>query len=123
MRIKIKTVTLEEYETLLKSQGHFNAEDVTFMCPRCGTIQSARDLMDAGVGETLDEVDKYLAFSCVGRWNDKKGCNWTLGGLFQIHNFAVVTPDGVQHPRFEPMTIEEAKEREKTEKTKTKKGE
>jgi hypothetical protein len=37
------------------------------------------------------------------------GCNWTLGGLFQMHALEVVTEDGERHPRFEVATPEEAK--------------
>ena len=66
----------------------------------------------------MDEVEKYLGFSCFGRWTHQKpppkekgtqhGCNWTLGGLFQCHDLEVVTPDGKKHPRFELATQAEA---------------
>lgn len=98
----MKTVTLDEFHALLKAQG-VPIEDVKFRCPRCGTVQSARDLIEAGAGKNLDEVEGYLAFSCVGRFTKDKGCDWTLGGLLKIHTFEVVTPDGQKHPRFEPV--------------------
>ena len=100
----MKTLTLEEFKTAIKSQGKDRIEDVTFRCPSCKTLQSAQDLIDAGAGKSMDDVEKYLAFSCVGRWNESKGCDWTLGGLFPIHKLEVVTPDGKHHPRFEPAT-------------------
>lgn len=100
----MKTMTVEEFWSALKAQEKKRIEDVTFKCPRCGTLQCAQDLIDAGAGSDIDEVEKYLAFSCVGRWSDSKGCDWTLGGLFQIHTLEVVTPDGKHHPRFEPAT-------------------
>ena len=85
----------------------------------CGTIQSAFDLVKAGAGKDFDEVEKYLGFSCIGRWTHHKpppkkrgtqvGCNWTLGGLFQTHELVVETPDAKQHPRFELATPQEAK--------------
>lgn len=99
----MKEIALKEWEALLKSQG-VPLVDVTFECPRCKTLQSANDLIKAGAGKTLDEVQPFLGYSCVGRWTKDKGCDWTLGGLFQIHELVVVTEDGVKHPRFRPLT-------------------
>ena len=76
-------------------------------------------LIEAGAGETEDDVEPFVGFSCVGRWTGKgsalgtdaprgEGCNWTLGGLFQLHKLVVITPDGERHPRFTPATPEEA---------------
>jgi hypothetical protein len=100
----MKTMTLEDFHAALKAQGKARIEDVTFICPNCTTLQSAQDLIDAGAGKNFDEVEKYLAFSCVGRWSNDKGCKWTLGGLFKIHSFEVVTPDGEHHSMFEPAS-------------------
>ena len=102
----MKTMTLEEFQKALKSQGRDRIEEVTFRCPNCKTLQSAQDLVDAGAGKSMSEVEDYLAFSCVGRWSKEKGCDWTLGGLFQMHELEVITPDGKHHPRFEPATAE-----------------
>lgn len=113
----MKTQTLEEYHAGLKAQG-VPIEHVALKCPMCHTIQSAQDLIAAGAGKNMDEVEKYLGFSCFGRWTHQKpppkekgtqhGCNWTLGGLFQCHDLEVVTPDGKKHPRFELATQAEA---------------
>lgn len=113
----MKTVTLDEFQDLIKSQGRERIEDVTFRCPVCGTLQSAQDLIDAGAGSNMREVEKYVGFSCVGRFTGAgahvkdeppgRGCNWTLGGLFRAHELEVVTPDGKHHPMFEPATAEE----------------
>lgn len=99
----MKTCTVEEFEGMIKAQNRDSIDDVTFQCPRCKTVQSARDLINAGAGKDFDDVEKYLAFSCVGRWDKDKGCDWTLGGLFRIHELEVITPDGKKHPRFMPM--------------------
>ena len=99
----MKTMTIEEFHAALKAQCADRIEDITLICPHCKTIQSPQDLIDAGAGENMEEVEKYVGFSCVGRWSEDKGCNWTLGGLFQIHELEVVTPDGKHHPRFEPV--------------------
>jgi len=113
----MKTMSLEEYLAALKSQG-VPTEHLAFQCPMCGTVQSGFDLIAAGVGDQFDDVEKYLGFSCVGRWLQSgdppgvpgRGCNWTLGGFMQLHKIEVVTPDGKHHPRFEPCTPVEALE-------------
>lgn len=113
------TMTLEEFEAHLKAQG-VPIEHVALRCPVCSTIQSASDLIAAGAGEDFNAVEGYLGFSCVGRWTDAGsyktgdptgyGCDWTLGGLFGFHELEVATPDGKKHPRFMPVTREEAQQ-------------
>jgi hypothetical protein len=113
-----KEIRLKEFQEMLKAQG-VPREDMAFVCPICGTIQSARDLIAAGAGKTFEDVEKFVAFSCVGRWTkigqhklDREpgwGCDWTLGGLLKCHAVDVVTPDGGIYPRFEPATPEQAK--------------
>lgn len=114
----IRKLTVDEFHREMKALGAPSLEDLAFVCPMCGTVQSARDLIAAGAGDDFAAVEKFLAFSCVGRWTGAKAprnqpdggpCNWTLGGLFQTHRLTVVTPDGEQHPRFEPATPEQAK--------------
>ena len=113
----VTKVTLAEFHSSLKAQG-VEREDLAFRCPMCRTVQSARDLIAAGAGRAFDDVERYLAFSCVGRWTgagsprtepDGKPCNWTLGGLFALHRLEVVTPDGKAQPRFEVASPDEAK--------------
>jgi hypothetical protein len=114
----MKTMTLEEFHAAIKAQ-QVGAEDWAFICPMCGYIQSARDLIAAGAGEDFAAVESVLAFSCVGRWtgagtprgSKQPGpCNWTLGGLCHTQKLEVITPDGEHHPRFEPATPEQARE-------------
>ncbi len=113
----MKTMTLEEFQTALRAQGVKSHNDAAFVCPMCGIVQSARDLIQAGAGKTFDEVERYLAFSCVGRWTaasaprreqDGSPCNWTLGGLLTLHKLEVEMPDGERHPRFDLATSEQA---------------
>lgn len=101
----------------LKAQG-VPRDHLALICPRCRTVQSAADLIAAGAGSDFEAVERYLGFSCVGRFTgagsprrepDGKLCNWTLGGLFQLHELVVVTDDGERHPRFMPATPEQAK--------------
>lgn len=112
----MQTMTLDEYKAAVIAQG-VPHEHIAVKCPMCGTIQSGADLIKAGAGADFDAVEKYLAFSCVGRFTgagsprkkpDGKPCNWTLGGFFQLHKLVVVTPDGQRHPRFELATPAEA---------------
>jgi len=117
--MSLATIDLADFHLLLRSQS-VPREHTAFHCHMCGTVQSAADLIAAGAGDTFEEVEKYLGFSCVGRWTHRKpppvatakgtqiGCNWTLGGLFQFHELAVRTPDGKTHPIFKPATPEEA---------------
>ena len=97
----MKIMTLEEFMKAIKSQG-VAIIDATFKCPACKTLQSANDLIKAGAGKNFDEVEKYIGFSCIGRFDKSKGCDWTLGGLFSIHELEVVTSDGEHHMRFMP---------------------
>lgn len=113
------TMTLDEFREALRAQGVPAPEDYAFVCPRCRCIESARDYIAAGAGATFDEVERYLGFSCVGRFigatsprkePDGKPCDWTLGGLFSLHRLEVLTPDGKRHPCFEPATPEQAQQ-------------
>lgn len=112
----MKTMTLDEHRAALKAQG-VDHLDYAFVCPACGTVQSAQSLIKAGAGNAFDEVTKYLGFSCVGRFTgagspraepDGKPCNWTLGGLFHIHELEVCGPDGEVYQRFDIATPEQA---------------
>lgn len=113
----MRRLTVQEFHAEIRAQGAADRRDIAFKCPICRTVQSARDLIAAGAGENMDAVEKFLGFSCVGRFTDAgehkrgapagNGCNWTLGGLFQLHELEVVTEDGKGHPRFELASAEE----------------
>lgn len=115
----MRTITTKELQKELRSQG-VSSLDLAFICPMCGTVQSARDLINAKAGNTFDEVEKYLGFSCIGRFTSTgphikntppgKGCNWTLGGLFQIHKLEIIDDEAMLNPLFELATPEQAKE-------------
>ncbi|WP_422050168.1 VVA0879 family protein [Shimia sp.] len=112
----MKTVTIDQFLADLKMQDAASNEHLVFKCPMCGTLQSAHDLINAGAGETFEDVKKYIGFSCIGRWTGAEGprskpdglpCNWTLGGLLTLHSYEVKTTDGKTHPHFEPATPDE----------------
>ncbi len=112
-----KTMSVAEFQARILDQG-VPHEHYAFRCPVCNTVQSATDLIKAGAGKTFDDVEKYLAFTCVGSFTGAgphvkgepagRGCDWTLGGLFQFHKLEVETPDGKRNPRFEVASPEEA---------------
>jgi hypothetical protein len=119
----MKTMTVEQFHAACKAQGVSHHLDTALVCPMCKTVQSARDFIAAGAGADFESVEKYLGFSCVGRFTgagsprhkkpDGQPCNWTLGGLFRLHTLEVVTPDGKHHPSFELATPEQAQEHAK----------
>lgn len=69
-----------------------------FRCVACGHIQSHElaKTRNPDIGDT----SRWIYFSCEGRRNDQVGCDWTLGGLFQIHKL-VVTDGEHSVPCFE----------------------
>lgn len=98
----MKTMKLSEFRETCKKHWPTSAADIEFICPNCKTVQTANDLIEAGAGKDFDEVNKYMGFSCVGRFTDDKGCDWSLGGLFQIHDFELVDDEsGQTRPCFE----------------------
>jgi len=112
----MNTMTLSEFHAACKEQAPSN-DQIVFRCPMCKTLQSGADLIRAGAGKTFDEVQQYLGFSCIGRFTGADGprnepdgspCNWTLGGLFRMHQLEVIGPDCKLHPTFELATKEEA---------------
>lgn len=86
-------------------------------CPICKTIQSMHVFKKAGLDE--DHIEKVFGFSCIGRFTNSgphkqeyapgRGCDWTLGGLFQLHELEIVTPDNAIHRLFEIASKDEAK--------------
>ena len=118
----MRIISLEEFHAELKSQGVSSSDHSAVKCPICGTVQSKALLKSEGCPE--EEVEGYIGFSCVGRWNDagpykrnqkskKPGCDWTLGGLLNEHTLEV-EKDGVRHPMFEVASAEEAQALEKS---------
>ena len=78
-----------------------------FKCAKCGETQTIQDFIDAGV----ENPERYVHFSCIGRWVKDRGCNWTLGGLFQFHKKEVINDEGARVQAF-LFDGEEAKESE-----------
>lgn len=107
-----QTITQDEFLAEARRRFGPNVRDWKFVCPACGTVQSVQQLLDAGVPK--EKIDGVIGFSCIGRFtgqgdagiaakhrgeNWQKGCNWTLGGLLQIHGLEVLI-DGKPRPTF-----------------------
>lgn len=81
--------------------------------------------MGAGRVPTLLQSRNILAFPAsadslrlvhTGRMCcSRKGCDWTLGGLFAVHKLEVVTPNGNKCPRLEVVSSEDAAHMKSTE--------
>ncbi len=105
----------EAVRRLGDNQNHWE-----FICPACGFVQSVdtfRGLTDLAD----DQIEKYIGFSCVGRWL-KEGepreafgrglgpCNYAGGGLIGLNRIAV-EHEGKVTPVFAFAAAEEGVER------------
>ncbi len=92
----IKVIKLDDW--LKEAEANFGKDKLQwkFKCPHCGNVQSGQDFEDIGV----KEWNGIVQFNCIGRYVKGKGCNWSLGGLFQIHR-TVVVKEFKLHPVFE----------------------
>lgn len=123
--MSVETITLDEAHERMRAQGVSHPRHYAFRCPICGTIQSMASLVAAGAEQ--EEVHKYIAFSCEGRFSGAgpaarsddtsrkakarravRGCDWTLGGLFQLQRLMIRYPDDAVSPSFEIVSADEA---------------
>jgi len=88
--------TLEEWKNKAKELFGDDYKDWKFKCPQCGNVQSFRDFEGL-----VEDPSSVFYFSCIGRWKKGVGCDWTLGGLFRIHEVEITTEDGTVVPSFE----------------------
>jgi len=93
----MNTITIDNLHALGRELYGDDTKQWRFRCPRCKTEQSAQDFIENNIAD----ADKYIGFSCIGRFVEGKGCDWTLGGFFQIHDLEVLFPDGEKRPAFE----------------------
>lgn len=115
MTEEIRKIAIEQLRKEIAAQG-VPQEHVAVVCPACGFVQSEVDFVKAGVPR--GDVPTVLGFSCVGRYSDAKPprkkpdgkpCNWTLGGLFQIHRLQVTDEKGTTFPLFELASPRQAR--------------
>lgn len=114
---RLRIIPVAEFVAEAKKRFGEDAVKWQFVCPMCDTAQSAEDFYATGKFQRgTGELNKFLGFSCIGRFTGQgdegiaaknrgqkwdKGCNWTLGGLFQCHHIEIVGDDGKNHPHFD----------------------
>ncbi|MBT0607619.1 VVA0879 family protein [Aequorivita echinoideorum] len=92
-----KTLTLQEWRSEAEPKFGKDVKKWKFKCPSCGESQTLQEFIDA----KIEEPTKKFYYSCIGRWVEKRGCKWTLGGLLQIHETEVISEEGDKIPVFE----------------------
>ena len=99
--------TYGEWLDEAKKRFGMDATKWKFVCVACGHVQSMSSVMDTDPDQSVDSVQEWINFSCEGRFNKGHGCNWTLGGLMQLHPVEVAK-DGEEKPvrcfEFYPAT-------------------
>lgn len=105
----MRTVKLKDFIKEAETLYGKDAKKWKFICPMCDTIQSAEDLIAAGVDKA--KVKNYIGFSCIGRWTGAgshlkskgkgNGCDWTLGGFFLAHTLVIENAEGKKQASFE----------------------
>lgn len=127
----MEVIDVREFHARLAAQGVSNLSHACLICPVCATPQSMATLISSGASP--ERAERMIGFSCEGRltgagaWpgaKDKskkavarrrvRGCDWSLGGLFRLHQLEVKTEDGECHPRFIVASAETAQELECT---------
>ena len=105
-----RVITVEAWREEGRTRFGPKVRNWRVICPACKTVQTGQDFLDAKLEP--DNIRKVFAFSCIGRYRGDMGCDWTLGGLLQIHTLELVMEDGKHLPCFEfapdaPATQEE----------------
>lgn len=95
----MRTLTAPEWRARGSELYGPDMRDWKFRCVACGHVQSHNLAKERN--PDIGDTSSWIYFSCEGRHNPAVGCDWTLGGLFQIHELEVVKEDGQRCPCFE----------------------
>ena len=94
----METMTLDQWKAKATELFGPDMKQWRFRCVRCRGVQTFQDFIDTGMKP--DDAKNVFFFSCIGRWVKGRGCDWTLGGLFTIHQLEVIAEDGHRVPVF-----------------------
>ncbi len=72
-----------------------------FRCVACGNVQSIQSVIKRNQSLSFDDIQDWIFFACECRYTKGVGCDWSLCGLFRIHQLEVITPDGEELVAFE----------------------
>lgn len=111
----MKNYTFIEWEKEATKRFGNDFKEWKLKCVSCGHVQSITSILKNNPKLEKKDVVDWFFMSCEGRVNgkgidafkiqkgddfSKDGCNWTLGGLFEIHEVEV-TRNGVMFPIFD----------------------
>lgn len=95
-----RRITREEWIAEAKRRFGKDPKKWRFRCVVCGHEQSAEEVIERNP-ELEGSISTWIYFSCEGRFTAGGGCDWTLGGLLQLHTLEVEADDGEIVPVFE----------------------
>jgi hypothetical protein len=96
----MKTITIQEWHAeavSLFGEGKINWK---FVCPKCRTVQSAHDFLEI-IDFPEEKLGSVLGYTCIGKFIEEKGCDFTLGGAFQFQEVEIILPSGKKRPIFD----------------------
>ena len=94
-----RTMTEEAWRAHGRELYGEDSREWKFRCVSCGNIQSHASVTERN--PEITDTSSWIFFACEGRHTDGVGCDWTLGGLFQIHKLEVTDTDGRNVQCFE----------------------
>jgi hypothetical protein len=103
----VEKIQLKAWLQIAEDLFGTDPDEWRFKCTSCGHAQSTKEVLARHPSLNREDVKSWIYFSCEGRqWacygkKPQLGCDWTLGGLFQIHKVEVVTPEGKEIQAFE----------------------
>lgn len=98
---KRREITIENWKKVGEKLFGPEFKKWKFVCVKCGNIQSIESMLEHNPNLEEKDLRNSVYFNCEGRLTDKIGCDWSLGGLFKIHQTEVKLPDGDFVPVFD----------------------
>jgi hypothetical protein len=93
----MKKLTLQDWKKEGEKLYGTDMKKWKFVCAQCGETQTLQDFID----NKVKNPEERFFFSCIGRWDKKRGCDWTLGGLLTIHKTEVINEENKTVAVFE----------------------